>query len=296
MSHLSAYALSAVCALATVPMQGVEVQGHRGARGWYPENTIPAFIAGIKAGANLLELDLLVTSDGELVVYHDFFINPNLCAYMDGKAIPRSDLVYELPLSEIKRIDCGAIKNEKFPQQTLIPGTAIPTLKELFAAIEECSLPEAKKIRLNLEIKVDPARPQLTLNRHDFAIKVVNAVKESGFNERVIYSSFDRDVLADVRHLNPSAKIAFLLDEETLLEAWNVKPEEWLGFMLTTASALRADVVSPEHVLLDKAAVDLLHQSDFRVVTWTVNEAQDWKSLVEMGVDGIITDYPQQDL
>ncbi|HSW72855.1 MAG TPA: glycerophosphodiester phosphodiesterase family protein, partial [Chlamydiales bacterium] len=110
----------------------VEVQGHRGSRGTFPENTLPAFANAISNGVDALELDILASKEGELVIYHDYFVNPQLSIYLDGKQVPDNLLLCQLPLAEIKKIDCGRKSNPNFPQQHPIPGTKIPTLKELF--------------------------------------------------------------------------------------------------------------------------------------------------------------------
>jgi glycerophosphoryl diester phosphodiesterase len=260
----------------------VEVQGHRGTRGLRPENTLPSFMAAIEAGVDALELDLLVTQEGELVIHHDYYINDKLCTHLDGSAIQSpAPLIHSLSLSQIKQFDCGRKINPRFPKQQSIPGTQIPTLKELFAALLASSHPNAKKVRLNLEMKRDPLRPELTAEPAFFAKELLKLVSDCGFKNRVYYSSFDPRMLAEVKKLDPKATIAFL------------KEDDLEGFV-ETAKKLKADIVSPDHELLKNSEeIKALKELGFRVVVWTVNDVDRCNELIQMGVDGIITDYPQ---
>jgi glycerophosphoryl diester phosphodiesterase len=275
--------------------QTMDVQGHRGNRGLRPENTLPAFATAIEAGADTLELDLLVSKDGELIIYHDYLVNEHLCTYLDGSPISHPRLIHSLTLSEIKQLDCGRKKNSEFPKQSLIRGTQIPTLGELLELIRNLPHPNAKKIRLNLEIKRDPNHPEFTLNPPELVKKVIDKVKQSKFSDRVYYSSFDPEVLSEVRKVDPNAQIGFLFDEESLDEARKIDPQAGIEFLVHLASSLKADVLSPEHSFLkDANYVRSLQKSGFRVIPWTVNHHKRWAELIEMGVDGMISDYPEE--
>ncbi len=265
----------------TKDARSFEVQGHRGTRGYKPENTLPAFKAAIESGADRIELDLLVTKDGVIVIYHDFYINPNITTNWDGSPVSvPSPLIYSLSLAEVKQFDCGRRKNPLFPKQTQIPGTKIPTLQELLDLILEYSHANAKKIGLNLEIKRDPYHPEFTPSPLLFAKKLVDLVKKNGFMDRVYYSSFDPQMLVEVRKIDPKAHIAFLMED-------NIKD------LIEIATELRADIISPEHVFIkDRKDVERFHQLGFKVMLWTVNDPARSLQLLEMGVDGIITDYP----
>ncbi len=259
----------------------MEIQGHRGTRGLKPENTLSSFSAAIEAGVDALELDLLMTKDGELVIYHDFYVNEQLCMYLDGSEVtPPSPLVYSLTLLQIKQLDCGSKKNPLFPRQQLIPKETIPTLQELFSMISSSAHPHAKKVRLNLEIKGDPRDPKLTASPESFVRELLDVVNRSDFKQRVYYSSFDPRMLHEMRKLDPSATLAFLKagDLEGLVEI---------------ATQLHAAIVSPEqHLLKSKEDIKFLQDHGFKVITWTVNDPKRCIELLEMGVDGVITDYP----
>jgi glycerophosphoryl diester phosphodiesterase len=279
----------------------LEVQGHRGNRGLRPENCLPSFATAIEAGADALELDLIVSKDGELVIHHDFFVNNELCTYLDGRPLLQPLLIHSLTLAEIKQFDCGRKKNHSFPKQHAIPGTQIPTLNDLFEMIRSSSHPNAKKIRLNLEVKRDPSHPEWTSSPSELARKVLSKVEQNGFTDRVYYSSFDPEVLAAIRSIAPNAQIGFLFDEETIEEAQKIDPQAGKDlqagaeFFIQLALSLKANILSPHHTFLtDAHFIRRLQQAGFRVVSWTVNEPKRWAELMEMGIDGIISDYPEE--
>lgn len=263
--------------------KGIEIQGHRGKRSLRPENTIPSFEEAVKDGVDTIELDILTTSDGVLIIHHDFTLNPKLCTYLDGGSISEKVLIKDLSLSEIKNLDCGSKTNPKFPQQTSIPGTKIPTLQELFDFIKKSPLPHAQKVHLNIEIKSNPNSPNLTIKPEDLAKKALNIVKENNFSDRIYFSSFDPFVLYWIKKTNPKAKVGFIFDKPL------TKNIEHL------ISTLKVDVLSPEHLLLtSKEDVLKLKKYGARVITWTVNDPKRWEELIERGVDGIVTDYPHE--
>ena len=272
----------APCVRKVSQLKILEVQGHRGARSLRPENTLPSFTEAIRAGADVLELDLIMTHDGQFIIYHDHFINPQLVTHLDGSAISSHPLLLHcLDLSQIKQFDCGRRIDPLFPQQYAIPETPIPTLIELFALIKNSTHPNAKKIKLNLEIKRESDHPEYSSFPSVIAKALLDLVYAQGFAKRVYYSSFNREVLEEIRNLDPHASIGFL-------------KEESLDGMIETAMALKAEIVSPHHTLIkDADYVHLLQDLGFRVIVWTVNDPRRWEELINMQIDGIITDYPQ---
>ncbi len=252
--------------------QAFEVHGHRGCRGVRPENTLPAFAAATEAGVHVLELDLQTTSDGVFVIHHDYFVN--------GK------LIRDLSLSEIKMIDRGSQFDPKFPRQILAPAQ-IPTLQELFDLVRD------KTVRLNLEIKRDPVTPSLTKSARELAQTLVNLVCEQGFSDRVYYSSFDPEVLTEVRKEDCSARIIFIIGNESLSVARQLAPQNPMQLILNTASSFKAEALAPYHPLLDDQTFLLFKNAGFRIIPWTVNDQAEARALIEMGVDGLISDYPQ---
>jgi len=252
--------------------EAFEVHGHRGCRGVRPENTLAAFETEAEAGVAVLELDLHVTSDGAVVIYHDYFIN--------GK------LIKELPLSTIKKVDCGSKFDPEFPHQVLAPAQ-IPTLLELFDLVRD------KKVRLNLEIKHDPTNPTFTQKPKELAHKIVNLVRERGYGNRVYYSSFSPEVLKEIRKQDSKARIIFIFGEESLFVARVLAPQNPMKLMLDLASSFQAEAVAPDHLILDDATFSLFKKAGFRIIPWTVNDKDRALALIKMGVDGLISDYPQ---
>ena len=281
-----------------IPFKGfsksLEVQGHRGYQALHPENTLPAFLAAIEAGADTIELDILATSDNELVIHHDFFINKELCAYLDGSAVAKEVLIRSQTLEQLKKLEVGVKPHPLFSGQILAPGTQIPTLQELFDAINASNHPNAKKIRLNLEIKRDPRFPEWTLSPSDMALSITKQVKENGFEDRVYYSSFDPEILVAIRQLDSSASTGLIFEGLSLEFARLLHKEADVEFLLQIASLLEVNVLSPSHELLHgKEEVLAWQNKGFRVIPWTVNDPKRWGELIEMGVNGIISDDPE---
>ena len=275
-------------------ISSLKVQGHRGARALMPENTIPSFDLAIKAKAHILELDLQLTLDQECVIHHDFFINTDLCTYLDGSSIKTPSLIKDLTLAEIRKIDVGGQVNPQFTKQLHIPKTPIPTLRELLEWIKDSSHPQAKIVTLNLEIKRDPRSPQWTATPEVLAEKIINLVHEHGFSDRVYYSSFDPHVLSAFRSKDSKAELGLIFDENSLQIASPLDVEKGLDLILQLASSLKVKVLSPDHVLVGNLInVTLLQEQGFHIVPWTVNEPTRWKELTSLNVDGIITDDPE---
>src|SRR2546426_284792 len=156
------------------------VHGHRGARAMRPENTIPAFEYAIQVGVDVLELDMAVTKDDVLVVSHDPLLNPEICK---GPEAPRA--IRTLTLRELRRWDCGSLRNPRFPKQIPVPGTRMPTLDEVFA------LAPNGRIEFNIETKIFEDHPEYTPAPEKFARLTLDCVRRNGLESRVILQSFD---------------------------------------------------------------------------------------------------------
>jgi glycerophosphoryl diester phosphodiesterase len=270
----------------------IEVQAHRGARDSFPENTLPAFEASWNMGVNLIELDIQITSDGIPVIYHDFALNPDLCCYRDGSCITKAPLVRSLTLAEVKNIDCGSKSDPRFKEQALFPGTQIPTLEELIDAITSAST--AANTLLNIELKRDPRNPSLSFSADDIVTKVLSIVEKKGFSKRVRYCSFDPDILVLLRKKEPGATLAFLFDEVILEAIPKHLAVPGLDYILSLGKEQNIQILSPDHHLLkDRSMVSLFQSRGFKVVTWTPNDPARWQELIDLGVDGIITDSPK---
>jgi len=244
------------------------VHGHRGARAVLPENTIPGFEYAIQAGADVLEMDVVVTNDDVPVVSHDPEINPEICRGPHPGAAIRT-----LTLAELREYDCGSLKNPRFAKQQLAPGARIPTLDEVL------SLSAHTDVQFNIELKSFPNHPELAPPPDIFALLVLQAIRKRNLDSRSIVQSFDFRVLHAMKRLAPEIRIAAL----------------WEGagrsFVEIAHEALTS-IVAPEFHLVTPEAVEAAHAAQLELVPWTANTPEDWQKLIDAGVDGIITDDP----
>lgn len=265
----------------------LQVYGHRGARARLPENTLPAFEHALKAGADVIEMDIVPTADGELAVVHDLFINSARCrkleddkAEVSSKEPQKKIAVHSLKMAELKEYECGANADPNFPLQKPVPGVRMPSLREVFEWLKSKTSDADKKARLSVEAKLLPSRPELSLSPAEFAAALVKLIREFAFEERVIVQSFDHRVLKEVRALEPLVKLSALLSEN--LPDW--KP---------ILRDLKPDYVSPSYDWVREEDIMVSHELGIQVVPWTVNQPNDWEQLIGWGVDGIITDDPE---
>ena len=244
------------------------VHGHRGARAMRPENTIPAFEYAIQAGVDFLEMDVAVTKDDVLVVSHDPHINPTICTG------PHPGIaIHDITLAELRRYDCGALKNPNFPKQQPVPGTRIPTLDEVL------NLASLGNIQFNIETKSFPNEPQLTPPPDVFARMLLDEIRKHKLESRVIVQSFDFRTLRAMKRLAPEIRLAAL---------WEGDPHPFVQI----AKEGEAGIVSPLHTLVTPEQVQAAHAAKLEVVPWTANKPEDWQKLIDAGVDAIISDDP----
>jgi len=285
-----------------------DLQGHRGARGLMPENTLPAFARALAIGVSTLELDLAISADGVVVVSHNPRLEPEL-ARLDGKWIEHSSPpIHELTLQQVRRYDVGRLDPaskyaERYPAQQGLDGVPIPTLVEVFELTRRAGNP---KVGFNIEIKVNPETPQLTLAPDQFAATVIEVVREHGMQDRVTIQSFDWRALRAVQKLAPEITTSYLTADQrwlSNLQSGVDGPSPWLGgldiddFGGSAPRAIAAaggDTWSAYHREVDAAAIRLAHELGLQVNVWTVNEVERMRELIAMGVDGIITDYPDR--
>jgi glycerophosphoryl diester phosphodiesterase len=256
----------------------IEVQGHRGARARFPENTIPAFRHAIAVGADVIELDVVATSDDVLAVMHDPVVNEELCTWI-GKGEPvRPFVVRAHTYAELRAsFDCGAKRHPRFPSQTPVPDTRVPTLDDVLALL---SAHDARHVVANIEAKSIPARATESPPPDRFARLIVDAITRHRLAARAIVQSFDHDVLRASARIAPDVRRSALVDQ-THVDAVDV------------AKNARASIFSPHHEWVTAADVAALKKARIRVVPWTANDPIAWERLVSIDVDGIITDDPE---
>jgi len=258
----------------------IEIQGHRGARGNYPENSLPGFKYALDNNIDVLELDLQLTKDNEVIIYHDKTINPNICVSSGlGSGFGGNQSIKNLTLQEIKAYDCGSKQNPDFPDQIPVPNTHIPTFKELLDMIYTNYY--YKNIKFNVEIKTEK---ELDTDQEvkQFVDEVVTIIHNYGLTNSMTIQSFDSRALKYVKQIDPYIKTSYLIEE--------VNIDDNVVFI---AKDLGVQIISPDYSLLNKDNVLLLHKNGFEVFPWTVNDISDFKRMIEYDVDGVITDYPK---
>lgn len=260
-------------------------QGHRGARGLYPENTIGAMKEALKyPEVTTLELDVVISKDGEVVVSHEPWMGAEICLDLKGQPVKeRSINMYKLTYKQIAQYDCGSKTHPRFPEQKKLRESK-PLLRNLFKEIEPLIQASGRKIEYNIEIKSteEDEKEGFQPNVIDFTDKVVKVIADSIGHRRVYIQSFDWRVLKYLHMAYPDYKTVALIEESYAPESALKK----LGFNPT--------IFSPYFKNLTAEHVKFFHKNGIMVVPWTVNEVADMKSVARLGVDGIITDYPNR--
>lgn len=260
---------------------GFDWQGHRGCRGLMPENSLPAFLKALEFSKVVtLELDLAVSKDRQLIVSHEPWFNPAICLLPNGDSIRAKEsekqLIFEKTVAEIRGFDCGSIGNTRFPQQQK-QKTYKPTFREVVAAARAIR----PDIRWNIEIKSQPEWDGL---RHppveEFVQMVVAEVRALGLEKLATVQSFDVRALNALHRQAPDFQVAFLIENANSLESNMAR----LDF--TPA------IYSPYYLVVNKRLVQKCRKRNMQLVPWTVNDVKSMRRLVRLGVNGIITDYP----
>jgi glycerophosphoryl diester phosphodiesterase len=296
--------LSAQTPDAVTRLTPFDIEAHRGGRALRPENTLPAFANALAMGVDTLELDMEITRDGVVVVSHDRGLNPDLARAPDGHYIDTRIPFLELTLAQIKAYDVGQIRPgsayaAQFPEQLAVPGTRIPTLAEVFALVRRSGDQHA---RLNIETKIDPNHPHESLDPEHFVAVVLSLLRREHFSDRVMIESFDWRTLLLVQKLAPTIPTVYLTRQtgpDSTVHAdqpsvWTAgyDPPNYGGSVARAIRAAGGRYWSPFYLDIDALAVAEAHELGVAVIAWTVNDARDMERLVDMGVDGIISDRP----
>jgi glycerophosphoryl diester phosphodiesterase len=270
----------------------MDIQGHRGCRGLMPENTIPAMLHAIDLGVQTLEFDVVITGDREVLVSHEPWMSHKICLDKDGKALRRQDElsyhnIYNMSLFEAQKYDCGSTVNPDFPEQKNIK-LSKPEFYELIQTCEEyVRSKRGKPIYYNIEIKSTAEGEGIFHPEVDEFCQIVVFALEGVLPwERVTIQSFDTRALKYIHKKYPAIRLAYLL------ESWNVSLLE----DEITALGFTPQILSPYFRILDESIVKKAHELNMKVIPWTINTAEDMESMADMGVDGIITDYPDRAL
>lgn len=264
-----------------------DVQGHRGARGLRPENSIPAFLAALDYGVTTIELDVVVSKDKQLVVSHDPWMSAAICLTPDGREFGKREEktynIYEMTYDEIAAFDCGSKGNAAFPGQEKM-SVRKPLLRDVIAAVEDHIRSYSRyEVDYNIEIKSDAEGDNKSHpGPEEFSDLVYALIDQYLPLRRVVIQSFDFRVLKYWHRKYPQVRLSALVE--------NVKPTS----ANLAALGFKPAIYSPYYKLVSKAMVNYVHRNGMRIIPWTVNEDSDMLSLKAMGVDGFITDYPDQ--
>ncbi len=283
----------------------LDLQGHRGARGLLPENTLPAFAKALEIGVTTLELDTAVTRDGVVVVSHDATLNPDITRDASGQWIKRKDIaIHDLTWAELQQYDVGRIDPKsgyasRFPRQQPVDGTRMPRLSDVFALARRTG---NTIVRFNIETKISPEHPQRTLPPEDFARALIDLVREQKLESRVTIQSFDWRTLLVVQREAPQIATVYLSAQQVWQD--NIRTGEpsspWTAGMhfsrynsvALMVKAAGGKVWSPYFGEVTRDSVREAQLAGLKVVVWTVNSETDAARMLDFGVDGIISDYP----
>ncbi|MPZ41787.1 MAG: glycerophosphodiester phosphodiesterase [Rhizobiales bacterium] len=309
MARLVATAIAAIITIATSAAGAFDLQGHRGARGLAPENTLEGFARALSIGVSTLELDLGMSKDGVVVVHHDIRLNPDTTRGPDGAFLKqRGPALRALTLAELQRYDVGRLKPgtsyaASFPEQRPIDRARIPTLAAVFDLVRNA---KADHVRFNIETKMTPKAAADVADPETFAAAVTKVTRDAGLVARVSVQSFDWRTLAAFRRLASDIPRICLTVERGAndnIQRGRPGPSPWTAGLdvddfggSTPRLVKAADCASwsPLFIDLNQDALNEAKALGLAVIPWTVNERGDMDRLIADGVDGLITDYPDR--
>jgi glycerophosphoryl diester phosphodiesterase len=279
-----------------------DLQGHRGARGLLPENTLPAYEEALRIGVSTLELDVGISSDGVVVISHDCALNPEITRDAQGQWLTAPVLVNALTFAQLQSFDVGRINPtstyaQRFPAQQPIDGTRMPSLAQLFERMQ------ATHLQFNIETKISPDRPGETVSPEEFVDRLLSVIHAHSMQRRVTVQSFDWRTLQLVHQRAPGLRTACLTAQQPWTDNITHAPGKtrWTG---TVRSEDHADVPSmvqaaggyiwsPYFGDINATSVAKAQSLGLKVVPWTVNTTHEIQGVLALGVDGLISDYPQ---
>ncbi|MEX2403085.1 MAG: glycerophosphodiester phosphodiesterase family protein [Balneolales bacterium] len=265
---------------------GIEKIGHRGATGLLPENTIPAFTKALDLGANGIELDVIISGDNEVVITHEPWFRHDICLTPEGEAITeenqRDNNMYEMTYEEIAQFDCGSIQRPNYPDQENM-SLSKPLMKDAIMAMEEHAADNNyTPASYYVEIKSSPSwdnefQPEPAV----VAQRVYDELDDLGVLGQSLIMAFDIRVLQALNQIDEEVTQVFLVSANKPDMAANLEELTYLP-----------DTYAPHHSLIDADLVRNAHGQGMRITPWTVNDTEEMVRLIDLGVDGIITDYP----
>lgn len=267
--------------------QSFDLQGNRGCRGLMPENTIPGFLQAIDLGVTTVQLDVVVSRDKKCVVSHDPFFNSKFSARTDGTQVKETQedslILFEMNYDDISKYDVGINGNPDFPGQEKVSAVKpllIEAINEIENHIRSKNLP---KVQYNIELKSDPDyEGKLNPDPKEFVSLVYHELLNLDVLDRVTIASFDIRILKEMKELDGSLKLSLLVSNIDGVEK-NLKR---LGFT--------PDIYSIYFRLLNEGMMREIKRNGMKVIVWTVNDTEDYDRMMRLGVDGMITDFPDR--
>ena len=285
-TSLSIFCVCLMIGCSQLEMKELDIQGHRGARGVLPENTIPSFIYALEAGVTTLELDVVVSADGKLVVSHEPWMSAEICSHPDGTPVSKKEELslnlYKMSYDSILKYDCGSRGNARFPQQMKM-AVSKPLLSEVIDTIEKLIIQKKlNPVYYNIETKSELDGDNVYHPEPEvFAKLLFDEIKKHRIENKAVVQSFDERTLQVMRRIAPQIQLALLVAEGELESS-------------VAALGFTPEIYSPNYHLVNELLIKLAHERGMKVIPWTVNDAEEMKKLIAMGVDGIITDYPDR--
>jgi glycerophosphoryl diester phosphodiesterase len=300
--------LALILLCGTLQAAAFDLQGHRGARGLAPENTLPGFALALGIGVSTLETDIAVSRDGVLLISHDPALNPDITRGPDGQFLNgRGPVIWHTDFAELQRYDVGRLKPgtryaAQFPEQKPHDGARLPRLADLLALVKK---PGHEQVRLALEIKLRPDAADETMAPEPFAKALVDAVRAAGVAPRSTILSFDWRALQAVQKLAPEIGTVYLSIQQRNFDnigagqpggsAWTAGIQHAdHGSVPKMVKAAGGRIWSAFHGDLDAAKVKEAQSLGLTVLAWTVNEPARIAQVMDMGVDGIVSDHPDR--
>ncbi len=277
----------------------IKIYGHRGARGVFPENTLDSFQYLFDNNISAYETDILISKDLVPVITHNFHLNPSLTKDSDGNWLEKEDIkIYDLTYENISRYEVGSINKlskygRRFINQKKLKNQKIPKLSQLLDLTSKNIIPN---LLINLEIKSTPMVKNLTPEIEELVRIVIEEVHKSKLKDKIIYSSFDWNILKEIKNYNPDLPRAYLTEEQRNI--YDQSP--WMDFtplhnnvdLPKLIKALGGVAWHPYYKDITKKMVESSHEENLPVNVWTVNKEEDMLRMIEYGVDGIMSDYP----
>lgn len=285
------FALSAIviyaCQNNDMLVNNLDIQGHRGCRGLMPENTIPGFIRALESGVTTLEMDVVITQDHQVVVSHDPYFHHHISTAPNGKEITSENMlshnIYKMSYDSISKYDVGQKPHPNFEIQRKIPAIK-PTLSMVFDTVEAyINKYQLHKVQYSIELKRKTKYDGIYHpDGETFVNDVIRVLEQYDMTNRIILQCFDIKTLQILRKLRPDINLAYLIEDNPDY----IQNIAKLGFV--------PEIYSPAYHLVDKELVEYCNTKGMKLTPWTINEVSDLERIMKLGVDGVISDYPDR--